>query len=219
MLEGLEGASSSAGKKFDKRRMEQTLAGLGARIFLMNNVHEDEPVVFETRWCLSYLRGPLTRTQIKTLMDPVRRETLNVKRETAGISSSALSTQPSALRSRPMLPPDVPQHFVPLRSSKPDGSELVYAPMLLGSSQIRFSDTKSSIDTTQDVTVFVPISEGAVAVDWDHADVADLDVADLELVPEDSGRFLSLPANAAKVKSYAEWNKDFGGWLFRTQKV
>ena len=65
VLEGLEGASRSAGKKFDRGRMEQTLAGLGNRIFLMNNVHEDEPVVFETRWCLSYLRGPLTRTQIK----------------------------------------------------------------------------------------------------------------------------------------------------------
>ena len=219
VLEGLEGASSSAGKKFDKGRMEQTLAGLGARIFLMNNVHEDEPVVFETRWCLSYLRGPLTRTQIKTLMDPVRRETLNVKRETAGISSSALSTQPSALRSRPMLPPDVPQHFVPLRSSKPDGSELVYAPMLLGSSQIRFSDTKSRIDTTQDVTLFAPISEGAVAVDWDHAVVADLAVADLEQAPENSGQFLSLPTSAGKAKNYADWSKDFGGWLFRTQKV
>src|ERR1044072_8840987 len=56
VLAGLEGASSSAGKTFDSGRMEQTLAGLGARIFLMNNVHEDEPVVFETRWCLSYLR-------------------------------------------------------------------------------------------------------------------------------------------------------------------
>ena len=52
--------------------MEQTLAGLGNRIFLMNNVHEDEPVVFETRWCLSYLRGPLTRSQIKLLMDARR---------------------------------------------------------------------------------------------------------------------------------------------------
>ena len=31
----------------------------------MNNVHEDAPEVFETRWTLSYLRGPLTRTQIK----------------------------------------------------------------------------------------------------------------------------------------------------------
>src|SRR5262245_3018099 len=74
VLEGLEGASTSAGKKFDRGRMEQTLAGLGNRIFLMNNVHEDEPVVFETRWCLSYLRGPLTRTQIKMLMDSRRTE-------------------------------------------------------------------------------------------------------------------------------------------------
>ena len=118
-----------------------------------------------------------------------------------------------------MLPPDVPQHFVPLRSSKPDGCELAYAPMLLGSSQIRFSDTKSGIDSTQEVTVLAPISEGAVAVDWDHAVMADLAVADLEQAPENGGQFLPLPASAGKAKSYAEWNKDFGGWLFRTQKV
>ena len=79
VLEGLEGASSSAGKKFDKGRMEQTLAGLGNRIFLMNNVHEDEPVVFETRWCLSYLRGPLTRSQIKLLMDATQDGRCGVK--------------------------------------------------------------------------------------------------------------------------------------------
>ncbi len=44
------------------------LASLGNRIFLMNNVHDDAPIVFETRWVMSYLRGPLTRDQIKTLM-------------------------------------------------------------------------------------------------------------------------------------------------------
>ena len=219
VLEGLEGASSSAGKKFDRGRMEQTLAGLGNRIFLMNNVHEDEPVVFETRWCLSYLRGPLTRTQIKQLMDPVRRETLNVKRETSGTVHSAPSTQSSALASRPMLPPDVPQHFVPLRGSKPGGSELVYAPMLLGVSQIRFSDSKSGVDTMQDATALAPITEGPVAVDWDKATVTDLAVGDLESSPEEGAQFLPLPASAGKAKSYIDWNKDFGGWLFRTQKV
>ncbi|MBX3350854.1 MAG: ATP-binding protein [Nitrospira sp.] len=219
VLEGLEGASSSAGKKFDRGRMEQTLAGLGNRIFLMNNVHEDEPVVFETRWCLSYLRGPLTRTQIKQLMDPVRRETLNVKRETSGTVHSARSTQSSALASRPMLPPDVPQHFVPLRGSKPDGSELVYAPMLLGASQIRFFDSKSGVDTMQDVTALAPITEGAIAVDWDKATITDVAVGDLESSPQDSAQFLSVPASAGKVKSYTDWDKDFGGWLFRTQKV
>ncbi|MFO0699236.1 MAG: ATP-binding protein [Nitrospira sp.] len=219
VLEGLEGASSSAGKKFDRGRMEQTLAGLGNRIFLMNNVHEDEPVVFETRWCLSYLRGPLTRTQIKQLMDPVRRETLNVKGEASGAVRSALSTQSSALKSRPMLPPDIPQHFIPLRGSKPDGSELVYAPMLLGVSQIRFSDSKSAVDTTQDVTALASITEGAVAVDWDKATATDLAVGDLESSPEDGAHFLPLPASAGKAKSYTDWSKDFSGSLFRTKKV
>jgi hypothetical protein len=220
VLEGLEGASSSAGKKFDRGRMEQTLAGLGNRIFLMNNVHEDEPVVFETRWCLSYLRGPLTRTQIKQLMDPVRGKGLGVKGE--GKEKSAASLHASRFTShasRPMLPPDVPQHFVPLRGNKPDGSELVYVPMLLGSSQIRFSDSKNGIDATQDMTVLAPIADGPVAVDWDKATAADLAIADLEQAPEDGAQFLGSPASAGKAKSYADWSKDFSGWLFRTQKV
>jgi hypothetical protein len=213
VLEGLEGASSSAGKKFDRGRMEQTLAGLGNRIFLMNNVHEDEPVVFETRWCLSYLRGPLTRTQIKQLMDPVRRETSGTKSLASNASRFTLHA------SRPMLPPDVPQHFVPLRGSKPEGSELVYAPMLLGSSQTRFSDSKSGVDSTQDVTVLAPIADGTIAVDWDKATAAELAVADLEQNPEEGAQFLAIPASAGKAKSYTDWNKDFAGWLFRTQKV
>jgi hypothetical protein len=221
VLAGLEGASSSAGKTFDRGRMEQTLAGLGARIFLMNNVHEDEPVVFETRWCLSYLRGPLTRTQIKSLMDPVKASRwLEVKGKEA--STEADSSRPSLLtthRQRPILPPDVPQHFVPLRGSKPDGHELVYAPMLLASAQVQFSDTKNGIDMTRDVTMLVPITDDAVAVDWGKSTVADLSVSDLEQGPEDNAQFLPLPASAGKAKNYADWNKDFGGWLFRTQKI
>ncbi|MFY4730658.1 hypothetical protein [Nitrospira sp. BLG_2] len=227
VLEGLEGASTSAGKKFDRGRMEQTLAGLGNRIFLMNNVHEDEPVVFETRWCLSYLCGPLTRTQIKQLMDPVRREALDVKpsasprgeRETSALPNSAPNTQRSTLKSRPMLPPDVPQHFVPLRGSKPEGSELVYAPMLLGASQIRFSDAKSGTDCTRDMTALAPIADGAVGVDWDSASMTDVMVADLERDPEKDAQFLALPASAGKARSYGDWNKEFAAWLFRTQKV
>lgn len=215
VLEGLEGASTSAGKRFDRDRMEQTLAGLGNRIFLMNNVHEDEPVVFETRWCLSYLRGPLTRIQIKTLMDSVR-----AAHASGGMAAPTVTTTRSAKGgARPMLSPDVPQHFVPLRGTKPEGSELAYVPMLLASSQIRFSDSKTGIDSTQDVTVLAHIVDGPVTVDWDQASATDLVVADLERNPEAGAQFLAIPGSAGKAKSYADWSKDFGGWLFRTQKV
>ena len=50
VMEGLEGAS---GGKFDKQKMERTIAGLGKRRFLLHNVHEDEAVVFSTRWVMS----------------------------------------------------------------------------------------------------------------------------------------------------------------------
>ncbi|HKY73225.1 MAG TPA: DUF87 domain-containing protein [Nitrospira sp.] len=223
VLEGLEGASSSAGKTFDRARMEQTLAGLGNRIFLMNNVHEDEPVVFETRWCLSYLRGPLTRSQIKTLMDPLKGQPSTVNRATGGKEDapvpSTYDRPPSTASPRPILPPDVPQHFVPIRGGRPEGSDLVYAPMLLASSQVRYVDKNSGIDTTQEVAMLVPLTEGAVTVDWDHAVPAQLTPADLERNPEDTGHYLPIPAGATRAKSYEAYSKEFGGWLYRTQKL
>jgi len=224
VLEGLEGASASSGKKFDKQGMEQLLAGLGNRVFLMNNVHEDAPEVFQTRWTLSYLRGPLTRMQIKTLMEPVKRKTLDVKgsveSEQPGSSAAMVHLSPfTSHSSRPMLPPDVPQHFIPVRGSKPNGSTLIYQPMLLAASQVRVSDSKAGVDVTQDVTVLVPISDGAVAIDWDRAVEAGLALADLESSPADGAQFGAVPSAASKAKSYEAWNKDFAGWLFRTQKV
>ncbi len=68
VIDGLSGAAQIAGKQFDPATTRATLAGLKSRVFLMNNVHEGAPTLFHTRWALSYLRGPLTRTQISTLM-------------------------------------------------------------------------------------------------------------------------------------------------------
>ena len=226
VLEGLEGAAASSGKKFDKQQMEQLLAGLGSRVFLLNNVHEDAPEVFQTRWTLSYLRGPMTRTQIKTLMSEAKGKGLEArggdKDQSGQIASSSPSPRAARLSpggSRPLLPPDVPQQFIPIRGAQPSGSRLVYQPMLLGGAQVRFSDSKAGIDVTEDVTVLVPITEGAVPVDWDHAIDAALALSDLEQMPAEGAQFSAPPAVAGKVKNYEAWGKDFSGWLFRNQKV
>ena len=57
MLEGLEGIAAGTGQKFDSKEMEQILAGLSNRIFLLNNTHEDAPEVFETRWAMNTSRS------------------------------------------------------------------------------------------------------------------------------------------------------------------
>ena len=67
LLDGLEGAAAATGSAFDRRSMDTLLSGLGKRVFLMNNVHELQPALFETRWAMSYLAGPLMRSQIREL--------------------------------------------------------------------------------------------------------------------------------------------------------
>jgi hypothetical protein len=221
VMEGLEGAAASAGKSYDRRRMEQVLAGLGNRVFLMNNVHEDAPVMFQTRWTLSYLRGPLTRTQIKTLMEPVKRgaeSSSSVRRQTSG--EKRLTDDESRMTaSRPMLPPDVPQKFVPIRGAQPTETRVIYAPMLMGIATVRFADAKSGVDVTEHVAVLVPISDGAAPVDWDHAIDANLALSDLERSPVEGSKFGNLPGMAGKVKSYEVWKREFNDWIYRKQKL
>lgn len=220
VMEGLEGASSISGKQFDKARMEQILAGLGNRIFLMNNVHEDEPVVFQTRWCLSYLRGPLTRTQIKLLMDPSKPNLAqNVEAQQLDGEQESFGNKPLSQSERPLLPPDVPQQFIPLRSVKPAGAILVYQPMLLGSASVRYVDAKHDVDITQDLSILFPFSNGAIPVDLENANEARIDLRDLEQKPSDVAEFGKLPASAGKIKSYEDWKKGFGAWLYQTQKL
>lgn len=216
VLEGLEGIAAGSGQKFDRQQMEQTLAGLGSRIFLMNNVHEDETEVFESRWAMSYLRGPLTRTQIKSLMDPLKTEGTRTATTATPAPQSTSPTSPvKALSSRPVLPPDISELFIPIRSSV--GNAPVYRPMALGSAEVRFSNKK--IDLSETVTLLAPIGDGVLPVDWDHAPPTDIAVSDLETTPVDGAQFDELPTAASKAASFEKWKKDFAGWIYRNQKL
>lgn len=68
VLDGLEGAAADSGTHFDRAAIDKCLSGLGKRIFLMRDANEDQPVLFETRWAMSYMRGPLSMAEIKSLI-------------------------------------------------------------------------------------------------------------------------------------------------------
>ena len=68
VLDGLEGAAADAGARFDRAAIDKTLSGLGKRRFLMRDASEDQPVLFETRWAMCYMRGPLSMAEIKSLI-------------------------------------------------------------------------------------------------------------------------------------------------------
>ena len=229
VLEGLEGVAASAGVKFDRQGMEETLAGLGSRIFLLNNVHEDAPEIFETRWVMSYLRGPMTRIQIKSLMDQRKPAGVSAGATTATTASVAQSSgsvyQAAAVgvgekkANRPLLSPDVPQYFVPLRGSKPAGQTLTYDPMLLGMAQVHFADRKAGVATTRESTFITQITDDPIAINWENSAEASFNISDLDKSPNEPARYSPLPAVAGNAKSYGVWSKDFADWLYRNQKL
>jgi hypothetical protein len=224
VLDGLEGAAAGTGMRFNRQQMEQILAGLGNRIFLLNNVHEDAPEIFETRWAMSYLRGPLTRSQIKVLMEPRKAsapptERAPEEKQRAATAAAVGTATPARGGQRPVLPPDIPQYFLPVRGGRPDRSALVYVPMLLGSSAVRFVDAKAGVDVTQEGIFLTPVTGGAIPVNWANAAEANIAVTDLEQSPQEGAQYAEMPGVAGKAKSYEAWSRDFVTWLYGSRKL
>jgi hypothetical protein len=221
VLDALEGVSSGGGRTFDRQSAGRTLAALGNRVFLMHNVHDDAPTVFETRWAMSYLRGPLTRSQIKTLMDPRRGEFAPSSPDSSAAVEAAvppvrLARPPEAgvvASAAPVLPPDVPQYFAPI-----PGPALL-SPMLVGAADVQFSDAKAGLDETRPALVVTPIAGGPVPVDWTRAQEAAFELGELSHDPPGGARFAELPSAAQKARSYGEWTKSFAAWVTRTQSL
>jgi hypothetical protein len=224
VLDGLEGSALTSRGQFDRQSMDQILSALGNRVFLMNDVHEDAPVVFESRWAMSYLRGPLTRDQIKVLVDPLKTQgtpASQAQPATHPIPSAATAPSPSlkGVAQRPVVPPDVPQYFVSNGQSQPIKSEATYQPVILGAAQVRFVDTKAKIDTTKELVFFTSITSDPIAVSWDNSKEAKIEISKLSNAPLQEVPFANLPSAAALPKNYSSWTKDFSNWLFRTQKL
>ncbi len=226
VLEGLEGVAAGSKGGFDRGGMEEILAGLGKRVFLMHNVHESEPVVFQTRWAMSYLRGPLTREQVKRLMqDRPRAEPPPEERAVAapqappvaGRAPVAAAARPAG-RARPVLAPGVPQVFLPLR--RPADKGLHYRPQLLGVGQVVYVDrgTKKKL-SAEDVALLLSWGEGAIDPDWDSGRAIDLDPADLEKAPQEGATFGELPPETERAGQYKGWEKDFADALYRNRHL
>ncbi len=201
VMEGLEGAGS--GVAFDRGRMERLLAGLGKRRFLLHNVHETAPVVFATRWVLSYLSGPLSRDQIKRLMA-----------DRTPLEDATHAPGPAAATgAAPVLPPEIEQYYLPVTARLPGEVTLHYHPQLVGAAGVHYHSARYKVDGSREILVAVEFEPGPVPVDWSRAEPLPLAVADLRREPLTGAGYGELPDAAMQAVGYSGWEKDFKRWL------
>lgn len=221
VLDGLEGAAAGA---FDRATVDRTLSSLKKREFFVNVVHDAGPVVVETRFAMSYLRGPLSREETKRLAgtDPDAARTV-VMPSAPDKPAPAGAGEPRAgeprggepTESRPVLPPDVPEVFLPTTSPRP-----LYRPFVLGAAHVQFADARTGLDFARDVTFLVRVVDGPVPLHWEDAKWAGrIDLRELAREPAPGARFVAPPSAMLKAKSYGEWSKRLVAWLAETQGV
>ncbi len=221
MLDGLEGVSGG----LDRGETDRVLSTLKKRVFLMHNVHDPGPTVFETRWTLSYLRGPLSRDQIKSLTAPARTAPAGTPASTSAAAPQpatrsadprrgAGSSDQAATTERPVVPPGIQEWFI-----KAPGAT-AYSPGVLGAARVSFSDRALGVDSTADLYYFAPVTDDAIQVDWATAERLDIRADDLSRAPAAPGaRFAPLPAAAAQPKKYAAWEKSLKSWLGQNERI
>jgi len=209
VLEGLEGAAAGSG--FDRSRMEEILASLGKRVFLLHNVHENEPAIFQSRWVLSYLRGPMTREQIKVLM--AHKKSLT----TTGAQISAFPEVADPFKPSPpvrtaegpsLVPPGIDTFYLATSGA---GHGVVYYPGVIGRMDVHYSHAKHKVDTTETLAFAAQLEEGPVPLDWDGA--VQFDPIAVEVSPVADGEYADLPADAQNVSNFRKWNKDLLRWV------
>jgi hypothetical protein len=213
VIDGLEGASGSQNAKFDRASMERLISGLGNRVFLMNNVHEDGPVLFHVRWVMSYLTGPLTRGQIKTLMDPKRADFQTTVKPAAAANPMAMpGVSPStAGGTRPAVGAGVKELFA---APGGDMRDIIYQPYLLRAGKVHFTSAKTGVDDSREVRLVNPITAGGI--DWETQVEAPEITTD---TPAAGAGFSELPGFAMNAANYKQVEKDFAEWLYRNERA
>jgi hypothetical protein len=214
VLDGLESANDSGG--FDRAEIDRLLSALTSRVFLMRNVHEDGLTLFQSRWALSYLRGPLGREDIKKLTAGRAPVSPSASVPAAGLASPSVAAPLAAAAGRPMVPPDITQYFSP---DAPAAVSSPLRPVIYGAVNARFVEPKLKLDVMKLVTLAVPVSEGPLPVEWEQAVRVEWAPEMLEHDVPDGVSFSALPSAALKRKNYDAWTKQLLATLVATETI
>jgi hypothetical protein len=228
LLDGLEGAAPGV----DRKAFDRLISLLDKRVFLLHNVHEDEPQVFHTRWAMNYLPGPLTRAQIPAVNSLVSAQTHGrtiEKREETKVSKAGGAPGKDVV---PVIPGSVETHFFPARLAFAEAlekaglsfdleipsPEVIYHPALVGQARVDFLDRKHNLSQEMAFTVRIDEMKRKGLVRWENYMTGLVDLDALSTNPRANARFGSLDDLAVEDGKFVSGLKsDFEDWIYRTQ--
>ncbi len=202
VVDGLEGASSSSGSSLNRGEIERLLASLRSRVFLLHNAHDERDVLFHTRWAMSYLRGPLTRKQIK-LLNPASDRAAPAAAGAAKPKHRAAA----AKGARPVVAAGIDEAFL---SDEPG----TYGPHLLASVSLHYVRASQGLDEWDELLILAPLDEDSP---WESAELVGADALDYDHDAPDEAEFVAPPSGSVGKARFRSYGKQIKDHLYQTR--
>ncbi|MCC7573083.1 MAG: hypothetical protein KO464_06810 [Candidatus Methanofastidiosum sp.] len=222
LLEGLDNISSSSNESLNREQMDKLISNLGKRVFIFHSVHTKNPVIFQTRWAMSYLRGPMTKSEVKSIMnDKIQgiKVSSTFKTSSSEISSNKGTSAP------PTISSEIQQIFVPLIKSSALAIQeiknrnqkklsfkepsLIYNPGVIGKAVIHFQDKNIELKEDQERNLILYSYE---FMNWEKSE--EIKISNFLSNPEGKAKFSEIPSNLNDPKDFNELKKSFTDFLF-----
>jgi len=212
VVQGIVGASDG---NLDRVKVRSLLSNMKGRQFLLNSAHLNEPVLFETRWVMSYLKGPIAKSDIKKLMAPMK----DGARVVPG-APAVTSKKSSQGAGSPGLAPVVPRKIEQLYYMQNMASEKAsFEPKLGLSASVRFYNAKRNIDQVTELNQQLYLDESFARIDWDNVEDTDYLLDDCVASPPAESSYYSLPPTFTDLKDLKGLSKSFSDYLYQSRKL
>ena len=201
---------SSASEGINKAQIASLLSNLEKRNFILNNVNEDGIKVIETRWALSYLKGPIPKDGIKRLMSE-KKSLKSIEKSLSSDSYTKIDISKSV--SKPILLNNINE----LYSYSSQNANYYMQPYLLCSNTIRFVNTSMNIDFEKNQKCKYYLDENMKEINFEEKE--DLDEIRLETKEKVNSNYYEIPDFIQNEKALKQVEKDFIDYLYRNSKL
>jgi len=205
----IDGLGGKIGSSFDKSEIKTILANLQKRTFFLKSAHLEDIRLFSTRWVLSYLKGPLKRDEIATLMHSQKEmQNITTKR------TEKPNNKNSDFRSYQNIDSTIAQYF------EPDATQTNLFTATLGASvSVHFYNQRKGIDQEREHVLSLPLDPNQQNINWEDGHISDENFENYPHKAPMQAKFKPLPDVVLNDKGLKRAIRELKEMLYKEQHL
>ena len=208
----IDGLSSASEKGLNKQELSMALGTLAKRNFIMKNINEERIKTFETRWALSYLKGPLSKDAIKKLMENKKNNSpKNLEEKKSEVNEPFIDV--SKGKSKPIIVSNIKEKY----SYSSQNNAYYMQGYLLFSCNVHYLYTLKNVDLKENINFKIYLDEKATEINFDEKE--DVLIYSFDEKEKTNSFYYELPSFIQNEKELKLLERDFADYVYRNFKL